>query len=35
MKKELMDFSSLKKEAAMRMKAQPPGKGIATILKPT
>lgn len=34
MKKEPMDFEALKKEAAMRMKGLPPGKGIDTILRP-
>ena len=34
MKKEPMDFEALKKEAARRMKGQPPGKGIDTILRP-
>jgi putative transposase len=34
MKKEPMDLEALKKEAARRMKGQPPGKGIDTILRP-
>lgn len=34
MKKEPMDFEAVKKEAAMRMKGLPPGKGIDTILRP-
>jgi putative transposase len=34
MKKEPMDFEALKREAAMRMKGLPPGKGIDTILRP-
>jgi putative transposase len=34
MKKEPMDLEALKKEAARRMKGQPPGKGIDTVLRP-
>ena len=34
MKIEPMDFEALKKEAAMRMRGQPQGKGIGTVLRP-
>jgi putative transposase len=34
MKKDPMDLEALKKEAARRMKGQPPGKGTDTILRP-